>query len=43
MSLEKEVGNVVLNDIIYLNPDKFQNLDQDGKVGIQTRRQGMRR
>lgn len=40
---EKEVGNIMLNDIIYLNPGKFQNLDQDGKVGIQTRWQGMRR
>lgn len=35
--VEKELGNVMLNDIIYLNPGKFQNLDQDGKVGIQTR------
>ena len=35
--VEKEVGNVMLNDIIYLNPGKFQNLDQDGKVGIQTK------
>ena len=28
---------MILYTFIYLNPGKFQNLDEDGKVGIQTK------